>query len=200
MAPQPKQSAPPPPPPPPAPVKSVAVEANKNIAAVKTGKDPLRPLKYARKFVDGTIVDGLDGMAKYGRKGLWVGIGLGIIAAIATGGLVPLFACAIGGFALGAGGGTLKGVLTGGMNAVGREHRAHLYADDLVQRKKIQNHAAPNPHDYRTAYRNQQLSNSYNTQQLLVRDRESTHDFNTYWQDREAGRRNELPQERGLGY
>ena len=176
------------------------MEANKNLAAVKTGFDPLRPLKVGRKFVDGTIVEGLNGMATYGRKGLWVGIGLGILAAIATGGLAPLFMCAMGGFAVGAGGGTLKGVLTGGINAVGRDHRAKVYADDLVQRKNVQNQAAPNPHDYRKAYHDQQQSNSYLIGQNLVRTREATQDFNTYWQDREAGRRERLPQEQGLGY
>ena len=188
------------PPPPPAPVVSAVAEGNKGLAAVKTGKDPLRPIKYARKFVDGTVIEGLNGMAHFGRKGLWVGIGIGILAAIATSGLAPLFGCAIGGFLIGAGGGTLKGVLTGGMHAVGREHRAKVYADDLVQRKNVQNNSGPNTQDYRQAYRAQQLHDSYLANFNLVHTREATQDFNTYWQDREAGRRERLPQEQGLGY
>ena len=188
------------PPPPPAPPVSVAAEANKSLAAVKTGKDLLRPLRMARKFVEGTLVEGLNGMATYGRKGLMVGIGIGIIAAIAASALWPLFGLALTGFALGAGGGTLKGVLTGGMHAVGRDYRAHKYAEDLVQRKSMQDKAPANTYDYRAAYREQQLDQSFRNQQLQTRNNENTRDFNTYWQDREGDRRHRLPQETGLGY
>lgn len=200
MAPVPKKAAPPLPPKPIAPVKSVAEEANSSLAAVKTGKDTLRPLKYLRKFIDGTFVEGLDSLAKYGRKGMWVGVGVGIVAAIATQALFPIFGLALAGFVIGAGGGAAKGFLLGGMHAVGRAHRGQLYADDLVVRKTTQDNASPNLTDNRAAYREQQKQDQYKAAQLLVRDREATDSFNTYWQDREAGRRNRLPQERGQGF
>lgn len=203
MATEPTKASPPLPAPP-APPRDVVAEANKKIAAVKTGNDPVRPLRYTWKFIGGTIGAALDGMARYGRKGLMVGAGIGILATIALGGttaflLTPLFACAAGGFLLGAGGGTLVGLLTGGMNAVGREYRTTVYAEDLVQRKNIQTHAKPNRQDYREAYRRQQLQNSYTTQQVLERTNENTRDYNTYWQDREADRRM-AQQEKGLGF
>lgn len=183
-----------------APAPSVAAQAHKNIAAVKTGPDPFRPIRLSAKFISGTVIEGLNGMARYGRKGLAVGIGLGIVAAIATGGLSVLFEVTLAGLAIGMAAGGLKGALSGGFEAVGRDRRAKLYAEDLVQRKKIQDTAAPNLHDYRAAYREQQMQNSYRTQQLLERVGENTRDFNTYWQDREASRGHQLPQERGLGF
>lgn len=185
------------PPSPSEPPPSVTQKANKELAAVKTGNDPLRPVRYTWKFVSGTIGQGLNDMAYYGRKGSLVGLGLGIIVGIATGGIGPVIACAVGGLLLGAAGGAAKGAITGGMNAVGREYRGQKYAEDLVQRKKVQSHAKINKADYRDAYRQQQLKNSYTTQQVLERTQENTRDYGTYWQDRENNRQS---QNGGLGF
>ncbi len=182
-----------------APPRDITADANKSIAA-HAHHSVLEPIRTAAKFISGTIHDTINGMAHYGRKGFKVGLGLGVIAAIATGGLSALFGVAAVGLGVGMAGGIVKGVLTGGMHAVGRDYRARKYADDLVQRKTVRENAPANTYDYRAIYRQQQLDNSYKTQQLLARVNENTRDFNTYWQDREKGRHERLPQERGLGF
>lgn len=180
-----------------APKPSVAAKAEQEIAAVKTGHDPLRPFRYARAFIGGTLQDGLDGMARYGRKGLWVGMGLGAIAAVALSSLiVPLTIGTLGGLALGMLGGGAKGFITGGYKSVARMHRGEIYAEDLVQRKKIQTIAPPSRTDYRAAYNARQNRNAYVTQQVLERVNENTSDFNTYWRNFVSG----APNNPGRGF
>ena len=172
----------------PSPAPSVVDKASQELAAAKTGHDPLKPIRYTRTFLGGALTDGLNGIAHYGRKGLWVGIGMGLIAAVAMQALiVPLMVGALGGFLLGAVGGGAKGALTGGFKAVGRMHRGEVYAEDLIQRKKVQTIAPTSRADYRTAYAHQRQRNDYISQQVLERNNENTRDFNTYWQDVVSG-------------
>ena len=178
----------PPPPPPPAPKVSVAKQAAKDIAAVKTGFDPLRPFRYVGKFIGGTVRDGLNGMAGGGQFGLKFGGGIGVIAAIAMGAIGPLLICAAIGFAMGAAGGTTYGLITGGTRAVARQRRGEIYAEDLVEREKIQKAAPSSGRDYRQAYQAQQRRANYINQQVLEREAEVRRDTQTYWQDREANR------------
>lgn len=166
------------------PEPSITARAAKELAAAKTGHDPLKPVRYTWTFLGGSLKDGLNDMAHYGRKGLWVGAGLGMVAAIALSSLVvPLVAGALGGFLIGALGGGSYGLATGGFKAVGRVHRGEKYAEDLIQRKKVQEMQPDSRADYRAAYNEQQRRNSYITQQVLERNNENTRDFNTYWQD-----------------
>lgn len=172
----------------PMPEPSVTAKASKELAAAKTGHEPFKPIRYAYTFLGGAMTDGLNGMARYGRKGLLVGGGLGLIAAIPLASLVwPLAMGAGVGFLLGAVGGATIGLVTGGFKAVGRVHRGELYAEDLIQRKKVQDAAPPNRSDYRAAYNAQQQRNAFITQQVLERNNENTRDFNTYWQDLVSG-------------
>lgn len=172
----------------PTPEPSVTAKAAKDLAAAKTGHEPLKPLRYAFTFLGGAMTDGLNGMSRYGRKGLFVGAGLGLVAAVALSSLVmPLAIGAGAGFLLGAVGGGAKGLITGGFKAVGRVHRGEVYAEDLIQRKKVQDTALPNRSDYRAAYNAQQQRNAFITQQVLERNTENTRDFNTYWQDLVSG-------------
>jgi hypothetical protein len=186
------------------PPVNIAAEAKKNIAAVKTGADPFAPIRYTYKFIGGTIIEGLNGMANWGRRSLKFGIILGIVAVIATGGSAALATAGLSmflgvvatTFVAAAAVGAAKGVLTGGMNAVGRDIRAKKYADDLVYRKQTQDHAGPNLHDYRAQYRQQQLVNSRNTELLVRSIDKDTQDYNTYWRDRIDNE----PREKGLGF
>ena len=172
----------------PKPEPSVTAKAAKDLAAAKTGHEPLKPLRYAFTFLGGAMTDGLNGMSRYGRKGLLVGGGLGLIAAVALSSLlIPLAVGAGGGFLLGAIGGGAQGLITGGFKAVGRVHRGEVYAEDLIQRKKVQDTALPNRSDYRAAYNAQQRRNAFISQQVQERNNENTRDFNTYWQDFVSG-------------
>ena len=186
----------------PAPEEPIVQRAAKDIAKAKTGNDLLRPLRYTKAFIDGTFEDGLDGMAHWGRQGMFVGMGLGVIAGIALSALIP--AVVVGtaiGLALGAGGGAAMGFATGGARAVGRIHRGEAYAEDLIVRKKVQDTATPNRNDFRDAYNAQQRRDAINNQQAIERYKENTRDFNTYWEDRERERRHHAQQQQGgLGY
>ena len=173
----------------PAPTPNVAAKAAQEVAAAKTGHDPMKPARYAATFIKGALKDGLNDMAHYGRKGLWVGLGLGIICAIAMTSL-PF---AVGGALIGLGGGALGGgaygFATGGFKAVGRTHRGEKYAEDLIQRKKIQTNVPNSRADYRAAYGTQRQRDAIITQQVQERRNEFIEDFNernrgdNYWQD-----------------
>lgn len=188
---------------------SVAAEAAKNIASAKTGTDPMRPLRYGRAFITGTIGDGLDGMANWGRRGLkWGAIAgivtplavsvmpalvtlpgvLGAAAAFAAGGFIaPVIGFAAVAFAAGVVLGAAHGLATGGMRAMNREIRRDTYAEDLVQRAKVQK-AAPAPTvDYRQAYYASQQRKGLIAQQLMAREDEKAADDKTYWQSSTRG-------------
>ncbi|MES2984101.1 MAG: hypothetical protein V4735_02815 [Pseudomonadota bacterium] len=175
-------SAKPPPSPPPA---SAAEEANKSLSEIKAGRDPLRPARYISKFIGGTVSHGLNGLATWGRRGLWGGAGLGIIAAIATPpGLAAFAVCAAVGFLAGAVIGGVTGLVSGGMKEVNRQRRGEKYADDLIERDRLQKNAPKRTVDYRAYHRENQLHSNYVQEQILQRENDIRHD--TYWQDRTA--------------
>ena len=172
----------------PEPPKNLAKEAEATIDKVKTGFDPLRPLRYANAFIRGTINDGFNNFAQYGRKGGKLGLIAGIVTGIALGSIGPVIAVAAAGFlATGALGGA-KGFLTGGMRAVNRERRAVLYAEDLIDRSHTRAASPPNKHDYRAAYHAHQAHNDRVTQQVLVREAERAQDDKMYWQEHVSSR------------
>lgn len=178
-----------------APTPDVNARASQEIAAAKTGHEPLKPFRYMATFIGGSLKDGLNDMAHYGRKGLWVGLGLGIICAIAMTSLPFAVGGALIGFGGGALGGAGYGVLTGGFKAVGRVHRGEVYAEDLIQRKQVQARVPTSRADYRAAYADQRRRDGIITQQALERRDEVREDFNesrgnNYWQDRVSSGQN----------
>lgn len=181
---------------------NVAAKAAQDVAAAKTGRDPMKPVRYAVTFVKGALTDGLNDMARYGRKGLWVGLGLGVIGAVALQALAPALIVAAVGFGGGALGGAGYGLLTGGFKAVGRTHRGEKYAEDLIQRKKIQTTVPDSRADYRNAYGTQRQRDAIITQQVQERRNEFIEDFNernrgdNYWQDLVSSRSSDY----GRGY
>lgn len=173
----------------PSPQPNVAAKAAQEVASAKTGRDPLKPVRYTATFMKGALTDGLNDMAHYGRKGLWVGMGLGVICAIAMASLPLALGGALIGLGAGALGGGAYGLATGGFKAVGRVHRGEKYAEDLIQRKKIQTTVPDSRADYRAAYSNQRQRDAFIAQQVLERRNEFIEDFNernrsdNYWQD-----------------
>lgn len=169
---------------------NVAAKAAQDVATAKTGRDPMKPVRYTAIFVKGAVKDGLNEMAHYGRRGLWVGMGLGVIAAVALSSLMmPIVLGTAIGFGAGALGGGTYGFVTGGFKAVGRTHRGEKYAEDLIQRKKIQTTVPDSRADYRAAYGTQRQRDAIITQQVQERRNEFVEDFNernrgdNYWQD-----------------
>ena len=182
--------APAPPPPPPVPQKSVVETARESVAHAKTGPDALRPVRYTASFIKGTLVDGLDGLAHFGRHGLFAGLALGAIAGIAASSILPMVVGgALIGLAIGGGGGAAWGLATGGMKAVGRIHRGEKYAEDLIVRKQVRDHAPVNRNDFTKAYNDQRAKDAAFNQQAIARYNEDTRDFHRYWQDHEDQRR-----------
>lgn len=178
-----------------APTTNVTARASQELAAAKTGHEPLKPFRYMATFIGGSLKDGLNDMAHYGRKGLWVGLGLGIICAIAMSSLPFALGGALIGFGTGALGGAGYGVLTGGFKAVGRVHRGEVYAEDLIQRKQVQGRAPISRADYRAAYADQRRRDGIITEQALERRDEVRDDFTQsrndhYWQDRVSSGQN----------
>lgn len=186
MAEEPKTPAPPPP----KPAVNQAAQGNAELAQMKTGPDPLRPVRYTGIFIRGTISHGLNDLARWAHKGTKIGLGLGIVAAIATQALPILFTLAVAGFLTGALLGGTHGLATGGIQEVRRQRRGELYAEDLVSRANIQKSAPNNKADYRAQYHAQQAANARANLQILTREREWAEDNKTYWQDREAHRGN----------
>ncbi len=195
---------PPPPPPPPVPQKSVIETARESVAHAKTGPDPLRPVRYTAAFIKGTVTNGLDGLAHFGRHGLFAGIALGAIAGIAAGGATLLLPYAVAGaligLAVGGGGGAAWGLATGGSKAVGRIHRGEKYAEDLIVRKQVRDKSPANHSDFRQAYNAQRAKDAAFSQQAIARYNEDTRDFHHYWQDREDQRRQHDASHAGPGY
>ncbi len=134
-----------------APKISITERANAELAATKTGFSPLKPFRYGIAFTRGMVGEGFNGFAKWGRKGLIVGLATGAVVAIGAPWIAgtALFGGAIGGFLVGALGGGAHGLATGGTRAVGRLQRAEKYAEDLIVRSEIQRNARPNRADYR---------------------------------------------------
>ncbi len=174
----------------PAPQPNVAAKAAESIAAAKTGRDPLRPIRYTHAFIGGTITDTLNGFTRWGNTGMKWGAGLGLLVGVAVigiatlPGLLAVAAGGMGGYLASGAIGATKGALTGGMRAVNRIRRGELYAEDLLQRDQMQRNAPHNHADYRR-YRPQQEHFNYSQVQILQREQEAARDQNTYWQDRE---------------
>ena len=187
----------------PTPTPSITEQANAELAAAKTGHDPLKPLRYAVTFVGGTLRDGINGMGKWGRTGLKYGAALGILTAIGApwllgGAVATVTVVALGGFALGMLGGGTYGLANGGMRAVNRMNRAEKYAEDLIVRDKQQRSAPINRADYRHYTAARRIEAFETQRQFLERQKEIERDARTYsahppqttWQDRIAESRN----------
>lgn len=162
--------------------------ARGTAAVAQAGKTHrlLRPFIYLDRFIGGTLSHGLDDMALGGRMGSKMGIIAGLAMAVLASSAAPLVVLTLGGFAMGAAMGALRGVVTGGMAEVKRYHRAVAYHEDLVDRAKTREAHPPAKSDYRTQYREErgnQLRNSIYTQQFLAREDERRQDNATYWQD-----------------
>lgn len=154
-----------------------------------TAEHVMRPARYAGAGVKGTAVGLLDGMARFGRKGLWAGLGLGIFAGIATTSLGIVGMVAATGFIVGAVGGAAFGALNGAYHGVTREARRDKYADEVLERQSAREARAARAqntprHSYRDLHAARENINNYNFERQLQQERENDRDFATYWQDR----------------
>lgn len=148
----------------------------------KAGFDPLRPVRYATNFVSGTIGGALDGTARWGRKGMWLGTGLGVLAMISTGMFAPLVIGWAAGLVGGAAAGGLVGTLTGGARTLQREHRRTKYSEDLLKRAEAKSRPGPAA-DYRDAHRDYTARNNYNIDRIFQQEREISDDSRRYFRD-----------------
>ena len=189
------------------PQPTVVEKARADISKGKAGFHIEKPFRYVGAFINGTVTDGLNGLAKWAVFGLKWGAVSGFVASLAgaagmlpvMGGMAgsllaiagsstifpPIIAFAAVAFVAGAALGAAHGLLTGGMRAMNREVRRDKYAEDLVQREQIRGRAPANRADYRTAWRASQFRDDLLSNQALLREQERDHDLNTYWQDRE---------------
>ncbi len=169
------------PPPAPKPASSASVKAEP-VAAKKNGFDIKRPFRYAYGFMDGTATATFDGIANWGRKASWMGMGVAALALLggATGGILLLGVGWLAGLAAGAVAGGAVGLVTGGVRGMDREDRKDKYAEDLL--KKAQAKSKPVPAvDYRDAHREYKRRNDYFFDRLLQQEREVDRDT---WQSR----------------
>lgn len=154
----------------------------------KTADQVLRPVRYTGAGLKGTAEGLFNGMAHFGRKGLWVGLGVGIFVGL-TGGFGYTLMLAAAGFAAGAVGGAAFGALKGGYDGVSRAARRDKYSNELAERQAAREDRASraqgaprrNPRDARD--RKQTLSN-YSFERFMQQDMENDRDYATYWQDR----------------
>ncbi len=183
------KAEPPPPPKPPEPPRNVAKEAEAKIASMKTGRDPFRAIRYTAVFLKGTVSDTLHYFVQYARTGTKWGAAIGAIAFIAATagtGVTAFVVCMGSGFLAGAAIGATKGVSSGGLNAVARIARGERYADDLVERAKVQKSAGRDNRRDRALERRQrdlqrESDDAANVQYLDAREREINEDYKTYW-------------------
>ncbi len=163
---------------------SASVDA-KPAPVKKSGFDPLRPVRYAIGFTQGTVFGTMDTMSNWGRKGSKIGAAMGLLVLIsgaASGGLalIPI------GWAMGLAGGAIAGgtagLVTGGVKGVGREQRKDKYADDIVRRERAKSLPLPKT-DYRAAHREYKRRDNYNYDRYLQQQRENNSDYKTYYQD-----------------
>lgn len=127
---------------------AAAAVGNAVAAPVKT---TLKGFDRAWHFMDGTIRGALDGCAKFGRMGLWVGVAAGVASMLIPGGVMvsgflfsglalPFYG-AIGGAVAGAAVGFAKGALTGGIERVELENRKEKYSKELEERRSARSTA-----------------------------------------------------------
>lgn len=122
----------------PQPLKSKAAEAGVSV---------MKMTDRAWHFVDGTIRGALDTCAKFGRRGLWVGVAAGVLAMTIPGGVFGLTALALPFYGALAGGlagavlGLATGTLRGGVDRLALENRKEKYANELDERRKARSFA-----------------------------------------------------------
>ncbi len=160
----------------------------------KAGFDLLRPVRRLGSAVNGFFGGGLDGMSRFGNKGLWAGLGVGILAGIAGGGIGYVMMFAIGGFLTGATVGTVGGALKGTYDNVSRDGRRDKYANEVAERQAARaDRAARSPSvpsvNHRDYNAKRQNAGNYNFERQLQQERENDKDYATYWQDRMEGSR-----------
>ncbi len=157
----------------------------KPVAAVADAArrfDPLRPFRYVKGFIGGTFDSTFNGMGNWGRKGAWIGTGIGALIAITTPmGLGALIMGWVGGLVAGAIAGGSVGLLTGGIKGVGTERRRDKYSEDLIAKSRAASRPAPSV-DYRDAHRAHKARENYNFDQLQKQERELKEE-STYYQD-----------------
>ncbi|MFM9890868.1 MAG: hypothetical protein ACKVOE_09580 [Rickettsiales bacterium] len=155
-------------------------EAKAKAAATPTlGARLQRGAKYTTGFVNGTFENGFGSMGKWGRKGMWVGGGVGILLAISGMGLImPFMGMAAGLFAGAVAGGTF-GVLTGGIRQVNRIKRVEDNTDQVQARAnsaQLRQSAVTRGPDYRQKFNNQQLQQNYTIDRVIQSERENRQD------------------------
>lgn len=163
---------------------SAAVEAI--VGKPKAGFDARRPFRMGWAFISGTFEYGLNHSSSWGRRGMWAGVGLGILAAISGAGLILPIAGAVAGLAAGAVGGMAFGAVTGGVKGVARVKRIENNAEAVAERAKdkpIRERAVAEGPDYRAAARQQRQRANYAIDRVLQEQRELQYDS---WVDRAA--------------
>lgn len=109
------------------------------------GQTTLKTADRMWHFFDGTIRGALDGCAKFGRMGVWLGVAAGVASMLIPGGVLVAgfqfaglalpFYGALAGATLGAAAGFVKGALTGGAERVALETRKEKYSSELAERR-----------------------------------------------------------------
>lgn len=165
-----------------------------NLAAAKqsiatTGANVMRPFRYAGNLLQGTVKGTFDGMANWGRKGFWAGLGFGIFAGIAGGALMATaLPMAIGGLAIAGVAGAVIGGVRGGYQKVSLEARRDKYANEVAERQAARaEREARMPSrvvDHRESYARRTHAANYNFERQLQQERENDRDYGTFWQDR----------------
>jgi hypothetical protein len=154
--------------------KPVPQPASPGAAASAVTITPTRPIRRAWDFFKGTVKGTLDGMARWTKPGMWLGIlgGLAVgagtgmtIGYIVTGVLVGMF----GAIALG---GTI-GLLTGG-------YRQMKYGD---QKEAARNRGKSNGIFYQEAIDRDVIADK-NFERAYQQSQELDYDRSTYWTDR----------------
>jgi hypothetical protein len=154
--------------------------------------DMLRPVRRLGSAVNGTFGGFFDGMARYGNKGFWSGLGVGILAGIAGGGIGYVMMFAVGGLAMGGALGATVGALKGGYDNVTRDNRRDKYADEVAERESARAAREARSQngrgrDHRAYYEKRRTVGNYNFERALQQNNENDRIQDTYWQDRVSG-------------
>lgn len=155
--------------------------------------DAFRPLRLTWAFVAGTLNGAVNGMAYLGKKGMWFGAGIGLLSAMAYGGVIgSVFLGGVVGLAGAAVLGGAIGAVIGGPRNVSRARRKEKYADDLAQRQMAR---AQRPAqgvgpgvDYDDLSEARRKAAAYNFERSQQQERENERDYDRYWQGREERR------------
>ena len=150
---------------------------------------PLRPVQQVGAFAKGTVVGGLNGVAKGGRYGMWVGMAAGILGCIAVGfaggGLLMIATGFVGAALTGMAVGGAVGVLGGGVKELHKEVCRQQGCDAKEKQQDAAKAAAlpatPTQQDFRE---DRQTRSELNYDRYRQQDAENKRDLQTYWQDR----------------